>query len=155
MTDTHETSVEKHRYLIHLIWSINDEEHGHGHALHHVTEGEAEGPWDPRSYIQEFVQTKHPQWLPHGTGRIGWLNEKVVVHSVTVHRITESDTAAWEAWLGDAVATRNELDQKRNYEADMATIKALQMKWGLGESASEAKTTGEEEEVRGLGEGQA
>lgn len=132
MDESHENS-EEHQYLIHALWTINEDGHGHGHSLHRVYEGTATGPWDPEAYIEKYVTENHPQWLPNGVGQIGLVNEKVDVHSITIFKVSDKDETSWGEWTKAAQDKRGEVDKKRSYDADMMTIALLKKKWGLGE----------------------
>lgn len=131
MSEQHDTTEETHKYVIHILWTVTEEGHGHGHSLHHIHRGEASGPWNPKGYIDEYVKSKFPGWLPDATGPIGFMSPAIKAHSMSVLKVDAVDDAAWEEWLAETKRTRSAADKEREREADMFTIMALQKKWGL------------------------
>lgn len=130
MSEQHESSEEQ-RYLIHIIWVVNEDGHGHGHALHNIHEGVFQGEWDPKALLEDYVSKYQPSWMPDGNGRIGQLNEKVSAHSINVYRVSEKDDKVWNEWSEEAIAKRDTVTRDRSYEADLMTIKMLMKKHNL------------------------
>jgi len=122
-----EITPEEHQYVLHAVW--NDDQ---GHTAHRVIHSTWPDPWDPKAIINNYITMEHPQWLPEGVGQIGYVSDKVRVGDVQVFKVIDCDLeAAFKEWRTEAEEARMVVDKKRMYAADMATIKALQMKWGL------------------------
>lgn len=132
----------RHQYILHAVWKVTEDHHGHKHTRrgHRVIHSEWEGEWDEKAIITNFVRQEHPDWLPEGFGEIGVFEGSVELTMVTVFHLapgsTRNDDAWWE-WLDDTKKARKKISHEREREADMATIERLKKKWGLSEQAEE------------------
>lgn len=99
-----------------------------------------EGEWDEKLIIDNFVRQEHPDWMPEGTGQIGYCQGTAELTRVTIFRLAPGTTRneeAWWEWIKETKLARALVDNQREHAADMATIKRLQQKWGLLEQAEE------------------
>lgn len=139
MSDQSEETAPNYNYLLHAIWK--DE---HGKYAHRVIHTDAEGEWDPKACILAYIKEEHPSWLPNGVGQVGVAAGSLRMETVNVFKVTSwSKDDEWHELRDDLEAQRKVVDKKRSYEADMATIAALQRKWStVEEQECEETTTG-------------
>jgi hypothetical protein len=128
MTDLPVETVEEYNYVLHAVW--HDDQ---GHAAHRVIHSTAQGQWNPKALIQEYIRQEHPQWLPEGVGNIGYV-EQVRVGEIQVFKVIDCDLEdAFCEWKKEALEARKEVDTRRMREADITTIQALCRKHGFDE----------------------
>lgn len=142
MNDLTDEAAQSHQYILHAVWTVAEDHHGHKHTRygHRVIHSTWDGVWDEKEIITSFVRQEHPDWLPEGTGQIGHFQGSAELVRVTVFHLAPGSTRnedAWWDWLKATKMTRALVDNEREHAADMATIKRLQEKWGLLEQAEE------------------
>lgn len=131
MTDLPEETVQEYQYVLNAVWQTED-----GHRAHRVIHSKATGEWNPKALIHEYVRQEHPQWLPEGVGKIGYVgeNDRVRVSGIQVYKVTRNNREdAFNAWKEEAEEQRKVIDLQRMRSADIATIQALCGKHGFDE----------------------
>lgn len=131
MTDLPEETVQEYQYVLNAVWQTED-----GHTAHRVIHSIATGEWNPKALIHEYIRQEHPQWLPEGVGKIGYVGagDKVRVSGIQVYKVTDNDREeAFDAWKEEAEEKRKVIDLQRMRAADIATILALCRKHEIDE----------------------
>ena len=138
MTDINENPAEEHQYLLHAVWCVTDH-HDQEQYCHRVIHSIWEGEWDAKGIVERYVLAEHPDWMPARHGNIGYVQGSARLTGVTVYKVSSRDEKAWEKWLKEAKAAREVVNIKREREADMLTIRALQAKWNLNAEKQECQ----------------
>lgn len=142
MSDTTSDKPQQHQYILHAVWQVEEDHHGHKHSRtgHRLIHSTWEGEWDEKAIITNFVSQEHPDWLPEGFGQIGYFQGAAKLTKVTVFHLAPGSTRdddSWWKWLEETKMARALVDNQREHTADMATIKRLQEKWGLLEQSED------------------
>jgi hypothetical protein len=128
MTDPLSDTAIEHQYLLHAVWS-DDTGTSYKHRVIHTT------AFSAKELIERYIQQEHPQWLPEGTGKIGYVDGKFRMGSITVFKVEpescDDRDQIFKDWLEGAKAAREVVDEQREREADMATLKAINERWGI------------------------